>query len=380
MDTKQNSIPEINPEKESSDLNEQNSGASEKNAMPEVETSDFSKDHFHEWLENRMDVPDSINEEYYQISPEILDCFPKYRFPLDLYRFKDDIATLTPYYKAQERVDNALRPKIYQFCREGLLFVSREQQDIYTSFISRQIDMVLLDKNLKPNEISQIFATAFKDRLDGFYARPMPEELDKISYDVDVFIEYLAQSISRSDDLICQIHRKNDLELKQVNVSFLSTALYIRYYRKNLSVAVLKKVVMGFLLHDVGMSKIPKFVTDNDRGLKLNERKRVQGHPLDGMEMLNHLGLLEDEFLLPALHHHERMDGSGYPRKLKGNDISMLGRIAAVADSYCAMTTERPFTAEKKPIQAAVELLKDQQGYDPRITTLLVKALQNISC
>lgn len=344
------------------------------------EAGEFSMDQLHEWLENRMDVPDSINEEYYQVSPEILDCFPKYRFPLDLYRYKDDIATLIPYYKAQERVDNSLRPKIYQFCREGLLFVSREQQDIYTNFISRQIDMVLLDKNLKKNEISQIFSTAFKDRLDAFYARPLPEELDKIRYNVDVFIEYMVQEASRADDLICQVHRKNDLELKQVNVAFLSTALYIRYYRKSLSVAVLKKVVMGFLLHDVGMSKIPKFVTDNDRGLKMNERKRVQEHPIDGMQMLNNLGLGEDEFLLPATQHHERMDGSGYPMRLKGNDISMLGRIAAVADSYCAMTTQRPFTPEKKPIQAAVELLKDQQGYDPRLTTLLVKALQEISC
>ncbi len=88
-------------------------------------------------------VPASISEEYYQISQAILESFPKYRLPLDLFVFKDDIAQLVTYSKKDTRLKNEQVEEIHQLCAEGDLFVSRADHPIYSRHIVKQLDLVL---------------------------------------------------------------------------------------------------------------------------------------------------------------------------------------------------------------------------------------------
>ncbi|MDK2957405.1 MAG: hypothetical protein PWQ57_2903 [Desulfovibrionales bacterium] len=339
-----------------------------------------NQEELQEWIEQRVEVPDGVNEEYYQISPEILDCFPKYVFPIDLYRLKEDIASLVPVYKTGVRVDSGFRAMVYQRCREGLIFVSRMQHGIYTKFISQQPDMVLLDKNLLPTEIAAILMVSLRQALEEFYDQMVGPRLNDLRKVVGILVEYVIQKPERMDAFICTVHELSTIENKSVNVCFAAMALYMRYYGGRINVHTLEKVALGFILHDIGMTRIPKFVTEKERMLNPEERRRVKEHPLEAVEVLRNLDLTEEPHVLPAMQHHERMDGGGYPNRLRGDQISILGRMAAVADSYVAMITERPFSKEKKPLLAAVELLKDQTSYDIRITSLLVKILQEVTC
>jgi HD-GYP domain-containing protein (c-di-GMP phosphodiesterase class II) len=83
-----------------------------------------------------------------------------------------------------------------------------------------------------------------------------------------------------------------------------------------------------------------------------------------------------------VLEHQERMDGSGYPQRLKGNDISRLGRLAAVADSFAAMIQKRPYADAMAPADAAKSLANDKARYDPHFTTPLMTAyvVNDFSC
>ena len=100
-------------------------------------------------LKQAREIPQNINEEYYQISTEILSSFPKYRPPVDLFTFRDDIGVLAPYSRKGVRLSNEQVEEVAQLCSTGDLFVSRTDHPIYSRHIVKQLDLVLQDHNLK---------------------------------------------------------------------------------------------------------------------------------------------------------------------------------------------------------------------------------------
>ncbi len=322
----------------------------------------------------------AIHDEYYQLGMAILDAFPKFRYPIDLYRYNEEASSLIPTYRAGQRMHYSFRSKIVDMCREGRLFVARSQHDIYTSYMTRQLDLVLLDKNLKPNEIAETLFKALGYRLDALFESPVRERYEDLEHDLHILVECIVRNVKVVFELICYLHFNNAPENKMVNVAVMGLAIYMYKDKDNLTKGALFSVARGFFLHDIGMSKIPKFITNKEQGLRLDERRRVHEHVQLSVEILQSMGLTGERVLQCACEHHERMDGSGYPRKLRGESLSLLGRICSVADSYAAMIAEKPYAKGKKPLEAAVSLYKDQKRYDASITSLLMKILQETSC
>ncbi len=107
--------------------------------------------------EQKHDIADGLNEEYYQISADILGSFNKYRPPLNIFMFKEDVARVMPFFKVGGRLTNEQVEELAEMTKEGLVFVSREDHPVYVKHISYQLDLVLVDKNLKEKEIADIF-------------------------------------------------------------------------------------------------------------------------------------------------------------------------------------------------------------------------------
>jgi len=104
----------------------------------------------------------------------------------------------------------------------------------------------------------------------------------------------------------------------------------------------INNIRVGSLLHDVGKIGMPDSILLKKGKLTEEEWEVIQNHPLTGWNILRQVRLLEP--MLPAiLEHHEKLDGSGYPDNLKGEQISLMGRIVAVADVFDAMTSDRPY-------------------------------------
>ena len=99
-------------------------------------------------------------------------------------------------------------------------------------------------------------------------------------------------------------------------------------------------------------------------------------HPLAGIRMMQKLNLSFDELNQAIIQHHERLDGSGYPQKLRASAISQVGRLCAVADSFSAMITRRPYAAAREPLAAAQELADAQNRYDSLYAAPLLRAYQ----
>ena len=121
-----------------------------------------------------------------------------------------------------------------------------------------------------------------------------------------------------------------------------------------------EQIHMTGLLHDVGKIGVPDSVLKKPGQLTDAEFEQIKQHPVIGHEILKHLKNLS--YVLPGvLHHHESVDGSGYPHGLKGDDIPLIARILAVADSYDAMTSNRPYRRGMATARAE-QIIRDGAG------------------
>jgi HD-GYP domain-containing protein (c-di-GMP phosphodiesterase class II) len=124
---------------------------------------------------------------------------------------------------------------------------------------------------------------------------------------------------------------------------------------------------LGALLHDVGKSKISGRILNKSAPLNRAEFEIVKKHPSWGKEILNETDIIPDEAYYPIMQHHERFDGSGYPRGISGSEIHHYGRIIAVCDVFDALTTQRVYQDAMGTYPALREMYNQRQAYDGKI-------------
>ena len=119
-----------------------------------------------------------------------------------------------------------------------------------------------------------------------------------------------------------------------------------------------QKLALGGLLCDIGMTKVPMDVLTRQGKLEESEADLVRRHVTHGLEILGNTTGISEKIVEIVATHHERHDGSGYPRGLKGEMIPIYGRIMGLVDSYNAMTCVRPHAQSRSPHSAVAELYK----------------------
>jgi len=128
------------------------------------------------------------------------------------------------------------------------------------------------------------------------------------------------------------------------------------------------------LVHDIGKVGLPASLLGKEGALTLEERRRMQDHSIIGERILREVAAYEDVATV-VRHHHERMDGEGYPDGILGNDIPLLSRIIAVADAYNAMTSDRPY---RDGMPSRVARLRLAQAVESQFDTTVVAAFEAI--
>ncbi|MBI3812317.1 MAG: diguanylate cyclase [Nitrospirae bacterium] len=147
----------------------------------------------------------------------------------------------------------------------------------------------------------------------------------------------------------------------------------------NLSEPDKQNLQLASLLHNIGTASIPESILNKWGPLTLEERRTIQAHPLL-VEMLIK-GSDRFESVLPAvLYHHERYDGKGYPKGLRGEEIPFLARVISVIDAYQALVSVRPYRPRLTREQAILELKKNSgTQFDPQLVEALVGLLEESS-
>ena len=144
-----------------------------------------------------------------------------------------------------------------------------------------------------------------------------------------------------------------------------------------LSETDLRTLEVGGLFHDIGKIGIPDSILLKETKLTDDEYSEIKNHPSIGAHILCNAAIFQD--IIPIVkHHHERYDGRGYPGQLKGEDIPYMARIAAVADTFDAMTSKRTYR-DALPLEAVRSEIEKCSGtqFDPEIAKVFIDILDN---
>jgi HD-GYP domain-containing protein (c-di-GMP phosphodiesterase class II) len=144
--------------------------------------------------------------------------------------------------------------------------------------------------------------------------------------------------------------------------------------RLGLSDEETEKIRISALLHDVGKIAIDDNILKKPSALTDEEYEIMKGHPQKGYKIMNQIPAMK-EFLPGMYMHHEMVNGMGYPQGLKGDEIPLMGKIVAVADTFDAMTTDRPYQKAMK-FEDALARIESFVGtrYDPAVVAALSEA------
>ncbi|OGK12546.1 MAG: hypothetical protein A2W80_17485 [Candidatus Riflebacteria bacterium GWC2_50_8] len=156
---------------------------------------------------------------------------------------------------------------------------------------------------------------------------------------------------------------------------------------RNLSVAIgcelklaqreIADLEMAALLHDIGKVGLPDELLELAGPLDEEERKKVEAHSLIGSAMIREIPGMEMVAEI-VLSHHEAIDGSGYPRGLKLEEIPFGSLIIAVADSFDAMTHYRPYALERTYLESFTEMSGEKGKFSPEVLAALERVLKNL--
>lgn len=139
--------------------------------------------------------------------------------------------------------------------------------------------------------------------------------------------------------------------------------------------ATTREAGLAGMLHDLGKARMPMDVLNKPGKLTDEEFAIVRTHPEKGWELLRQTGGFSDEVLDVCLHHHEKIDGSGYPHGLAGEALSLFARMGAVCDVYDAITSNRPYKAGWDPAESLRRMGSWKGHFDEDVFRAFVRSL-----
>lgn len=159
-----------------------------------------------------------------------------------------------------------------------------------------------------------------------------------------------------------------------LHVAMLSIALGLR---AGLDRDSLMTLGMGALLHDLGMLRVPRSIWTRNGQLSKHERDSLMEHPIHTVSAMENITQIDDEVRVLCYQVHERSNGLGYPRQIKGDQIHPLAKIIAVADMYVALVSERPHRPAMLPYKAVETILRmvSEGWVEPAHARLLLETL-----
>jgi putative nucleotidyltransferase with HDIG domain len=160
----------------------------------------------------------------------------------------------------------------------------------------------------------------------------------------DMVIDDISGSIARNTTaLVSLVRLKNQHDYTYMHSVAVCALMIALAKQMKLSPAEVKEAGAAGLLHDIGKMAVPSSILNKPGKLTDHEFDIVRQHPQEGYDLLKQAGEIGEIAMDVCLHHHEKMDGSGYPHRLKGEQISLYARMGAICDVYDAVTSDRAY-------------------------------------
>jgi len=184
---------------------------------------------------------------------------------------------------------------------------------------------------------------------------------------------FLHTTVALAAAIDAKDHYTHGHTFRVTNIALEIAKEYIHKHKPKLEGNFLEELHIASLLHDIGKIGIPESILNKQGPLDEVEKFNIQEHPLIGVTILQPIRELENS-ILGVKYHHERFDGSGYPEGLKGDQIPLIAAIISVADTFDAMTTDRPYRKGLTKEAAAEEIMQvSGKQLDPKLVSCFLE-------
>lgn len=194
---------------------------------------------------------------------------------------------------------------------------------------------------------------------------------------IQPIVSTIAHSIFRNPDALVSLYRIKQADNYTYQHSIAVCTLLISFCKSlDMDYTMIEQVGIGGLLHDIGKMKVPNEILNKPGKLSDDEFSTMKKHVDYGGALLKSVPGLSDQSLCVALEHHERHDGTGYPKGLRGEQISLYGQMAAIVDVYDALTSNRVYHQGQEPTAVLHKLLEwSEHHFNPKLVHYFIRTV-----
>lgn len=255
-----------------------------------------------------------------------------------------------------------------------MLYVSEEEEGLYQAYIDRHIQSIAQDGNISTEQKGRLVYEKATEVIDAMFKNPESlENVKNVQPLVNNLIDIILHDNSAVESLMQITAHDYYTHTHSINVSIytLSLGSFLGISGKDLEV-----LGMAAVLHDLGKSKVDYEIINKNGKLSDDEFNQMKKHPAMGHEIALKLGISDERILTGIRHHHEKIEGGGYPDNLKGGQITQFARIIGVCDVFDALSTKRSY---KDPMSSfeSLRLMKQQMAghLDMKMVDSFIKML-----
>ena len=258
------------------------------------------------------------------------------------------------------------------------IYIEVESKDKYSNYVLQHMKKISNAKECTLKGKANVIYSSASHIINGFFEKPESKELfaqskSLVSGTIDFILsdEHALKSIMEigSHDYYTYTHSLD------VSVYAIGFANYLGF-----SLDELSKIGESALMHDIGKSKIASEIINKKGTLDVHEYETMKQHPIFSDEILRFHEIDDIDILKGARHHHEKIDGNGYPDKLSNHNIHLFAKIIAISDIFSALTTKRTYKAAYSSYETLMLMKsKMENELDTKLLGEFVKFNMNIA-
>ncbi len=263
--------------------------------------------------------------------------------------------------------------RLSQYIQKGVdkLYVRKVDEAAFKDYLSRPVETLLSNPEVPKEKKIATLLNLTEQAMSEIFTRcdVLEETAENTKKLVNNYIDMMAES-PRTLSIVLKLASHGDyLYYHSVAVSIFS--MFIARATGQFDRRMTEIVGMGGFLHDIGSIYLPREVTDAPEALSPAQWREMKSHPKMGLRMIEHAPSIPDEVRYIVYQHHEQPNGGGYPNGLQDEVIFYPAKIVAVADSFSALISKRPFRDAYR-IDQAIGILQSETGkFDPQLVEIL---------
>jgi putative nucleotidyltransferase with HDIG domain len=249
------------------------------------------------------------------------------------------------------------------------VYVYEEDEEKYKAYVEKHLQSIARNNDIPTEQKARLVYAKAVESIDSMFNNPESlKNVENAQPVVNSFIDIILNDTSAVESLMQITAHDYYTHTHSINVSIytLSLGSFLGIKGKDLEV-----LGMAAILHDLGKSKIDYEIINKNGKLTDEEFTQMKKHPAFGHEIALKLGIEDERILSGIRHHHEKLNGGGYPDNLKGDQIGYFARIIGVCDVFDALSTKRSY---KDPMTSFNSLLLMKQQMEEHLDMGLVNA------